>query len=109
MALQPRFISEFEDIYSGYLDRARPLVMNGDWHEKKNRLKFKLKSEDFTHGQNATEGVLETLVIFIDAAEGERDRPGVQPKINSIIKNHITNLKSSRKKRIKGAKEIFSS
>lgn len=81
----PRFLEEYKDIYSGYLDRARSLIVDGYWHLKKNRSSFRTKSEDFTHVQNAAEGVLEALQILLDASEGERSKPGVQPMINSIV------------------------
>lgn len=82
---EPRFLSEYKDIYSGFLERARSLIVDGYWHLKGNRNKFKSKIEDFTHIQNATEGVLEALEILIDTAEGERDKPGVQPMINEVL------------------------
>jgi len=82
---EPRFLAEYKDIYSGFLDRARSLIVDGYWHLKANRLKHKMKGEDFTHVQNATEGVLEALEILLDAAEGKRDKPGVQPLINDIL------------------------
>lgn len=92
---EPRFLAEYKDIYSGFLDRARSLIVDGYWHLKKNRSSFKTKAEDFTHVQNATEGVLEALEILIDAAEGERSKPGVQPLINevlSIINIHLDRI-----------------
>ncbi len=83
--IKPRFVFEFEEIYSEYLDRARSLIVDGYWYEKKYRMDFKSKFDDFKHTQNATEGVIETLNMFIDAAEGERNKPGVQPMINAIL------------------------
>lgn len=82
---EPRFLSEYKDIYSGFLDRARSLIVDGYWHLKGYRAKFGQKEEDFKHIQNATEGVLEALEILIDTAEGERDKPGVQPMINEVL------------------------
>lgn len=81
----PRFLAEYKDIYSGFLDRARSLIVDGYWHLKENRSKFSLKEEDFKHVQNTTENVLEALEILIDTAEGEREKPGVQPYINEIL------------------------
>ena len=81
----PRFLAEYKDIYSGFLGRARSLIVDGYWHLKVNRSKFKSKTEDFAHIQNASEGVLEALEILIDTSEGERDKPGVQPLINAIL------------------------
>ncbi len=97
MAKEPRFLSEFKDIYSDYLDRARSLIVDGYWHLKKNRTQFKLKTEDFTYTQNASEGVLEALEILIGKAEGYRDKPGVQPYINevlAIINIHLDRVKA---------------
>ena len=82
---EPRFLAEYKDIYSGFLDRARSLIVDGYWHLKANRKKHGTKIEDFTHIQNATEGVLEALEILIDISEGKRDKPGVQPLINEIV------------------------
>lgn len=82
---EPRFLAEYKDIYSGFLDRARSLIVEGYWHLKANRNNFKSKIEDFSHVQNATEGVLEALEILIDTSEGERAKPGVQPMINEVL------------------------
>jgi hypothetical protein len=82
---EPRFLHEYKDIYEGFLDRARSLVVDGYWHLKTSRTKHKMKGEDFVHIQNATEGVVDALAILIDAAEGERDKPGVQPMINEVL------------------------
>lgn len=93
---EPRFLHEYKDIYSGFLDRARSLIVDGFWQLKVNRQKFKQKVEDFSHVQNATEGVLEALEILINTAEGERDKPGVQPLINEILSTiniHLDRIK----------------
>ncbi len=82
---EPRFLHEYKDIYSGFLDRARSLIVDGYWHLKGNRSKFTAKVADFGHVQNATEGVLEALEILINTSEGERDKPGVQPMINEVL------------------------
>ena len=82
---EPRFLAEYRDIYSGFLERARSLIVDGYWHLKKYRTSFKSKVEDFGHIQNATEGVLEALEILIDTSEGERTKPGVQPMINEVL------------------------
>lgn len=82
---EPRFLAEYKDIYSGFLSRARSLIVDGYWHLKANRNKHKTKAEDFVHVQNATEGVLEALEILLDAAETKRDKPGVQPMINEVL------------------------
>tara|TARA_R110000868_G_scaffold74337_2_gene214919 strand:- start:42457 stop:45069 length:2613 start_codon:yes stop_codon:yes gene_type:complete len=82
---EPRFLAEYKDIYSGFLGRARSLIVDGYWHLKANRSLFKQKIEDFGHIQSATDGVLEALEILLDAAEGERDKPGVQPMINEVL------------------------
>lgn len=81
----PRFLEEYKDIYQEYLSRTRNLIVDGYWHLKGNRSKFNIKKEDFTHIQNATEGVLEALEILIGQAEGYRDKPGVQPYINEVL------------------------
>lgn len=81
----PRFLAEYKDIYSGYLDRTRSLIVDGYWHLRDNRRAFKLKGEDFSHIQNASEGVLEALEILISQAEGNRDKPGVQVYINEVL------------------------
>lgn len=94
---QPRFIHEYKEIYYEALERTRLLVVDGYWHLKLNRQKFKTKIEDFTHIQNAAEAVLEYLEIFIDASEGERQRPGVQPLIDeilSILNIHLDRINS---------------
>ena len=82
---EPRFLAEYKDIYSGFLDRARSLIVDGYWHLKANRQKHRMKTEDFVHVQSATEGVLEALEILLDAAESKRDKPGVQPMINEVL------------------------
>ena len=40
---EPRFLAEYKDIYSGFLDRARSLIVDGYWHLKSNRSKFNQK------------------------------------------------------------------
>lgn len=80
-----RNLEEFKDIYSGFLERARALIVDGYWHDKKNyRFKFQEKAEDFKHTQNATEGVLEALEILIQKTDGERNKPGVSPFISEV-------------------------
>jgi len=93
---EPRFLAEYRDIYSGFLDRARSLIVDGYWHLKGYRAKFGQKEEDFKHVQTATEAVLEALEILIDTAEGERDKPGVQPLINEVLSTiniHLERIK----------------
>lgn len=93
---EPRFLHEFKDIYQEYLTRTRSLIVDGYWHIKENRLKFKLKAEDFTHIQNATEGVLNALDILIAQSEGYRDKPGVQPYIEQVLSTiniHLDRIK----------------
>lgn len=81
----PKFLHEYKDIYGDYLSRTRSLIVDGYWHVKGYREKFKSKAEDFTHIQNATEGILDALQILIDKADGDRDKPGVQPYINEVL------------------------
>ena len=81
----PRFVEEWKDIYYDALVRTRSLIVDGYWQLKENRQKFKTKTEDFTHIQNASEATLEFLEIFLSMAEGDREKPGVQPLINEIL------------------------
>lgn len=83
--MEPRFLAEYKHIYQDYLTRTRPLIADGYWQLVENRLKFSTKEEDFKHIQNATEGIVEALEIFISKAEGSRDKPGVQVYINEIL------------------------
>lgn len=94
--MEPQFIHEYKEIYGDSLSRARTLIIGGYWHLKKNKLDFKNKIEDFHHIQNTAEGVVESLEIFLDAAEGERGIGGVQPYINEILDTiniHLDRLK----------------
>lgn len=84
---EPRFLSEFKEIWDDHIDRTHSAIVNGYWHLKENRLKFKTKDEDFKHTQRAAEDLLESLEVFIDSAEGYRDKPGVQPYINKLLKS----------------------
>lgn len=96
-----RLLEEYKDIYSGFLKRARSLIVDGYWHLKDNRLKHTLKFDDFNHTQNATEGVLEALEILIQKVEGEREKTGVQPFINSVVDTieiHLKRIKEYYKK-----------
>lgn len=81
----PRFLEEYKDIYYDAFKRTHSLIVDGYWHLKANRTRFKSKIEDFTHIQNATEAGLEFLEILINTAEGQREKPGVQPLINEIL------------------------
>lgn len=81
-----RALEEFKDIYSDFIDRNHSAIVDGYWHLKENRQKFNTKEEDFKHIQNTTEGVLEALQILIETVEGDRDKPGVQPYINQVVK-----------------------
>ena len=91
-----KFIAEYKDIYYEALQRTRSLIVDGYWQLKKNRQQFKSKSEDFSHIQSAAEAVLEYLEIFLDTAEGRREKPGVQPLINEIVSSiniHLQRIK----------------
>jgi hypothetical protein len=94
---EPRFLHEYKDIYQEYLTRTRALIVDGYWQLKENRLKFKTKAEDFTHIQNATEGILDALGILIDQAEGYRDKPGVQPYIEQVLSTINIHLDRTKK------------
>lgn len=80
-----RLLEEYKDIYSGFLERARTLIIGGEWHLKENRQKFKLKKEDFDHTQNAAEAVVDALEALISSVEEERHKPGIQPYINEVL------------------------
>ncbi len=82
---EPGFIAEYNNIYGGFLERARALIVEGYWHLKENRLDHKIKAEDFSHVQSAAEQVVDALQTFIETAEGDRGRTGVQPYINKIL------------------------
>lgn len=92
----PRFLEEYKDIYYDAFKRTHSLIVDGYWHLKANRTRFKTKFEDFTHIQNASEAALDFLEILIDAAEGQREKPGVQPLINEILDTiniHLNRIK----------------
>ena len=96
MTKSPRFLEEYKDIYYDAYKRTHSLIVDGYWHLKANRTRFKTKFEDFTHIQNATEAGLEFLEILINAAEGQREKPGVQPLINEILDTiniHLNRIK----------------
>ena len=87
-----QYLKDFKDRYNGFMERSHSLVVGGYWHLKDNRLKFKRKEEDFSHVQTATMEVVKALKLFIEGVEGERDKPGVQPYINEILKTINTHL-----------------
>ena len=80
-----RALEEYKDIYSGFLGRARDLIVSGHWHLKKNSKFFKAKKEDFDHVQNATEAVVDALETLLEAVDGDRQKPGVQPYIKEVL------------------------
>lgn len=84
---QPRFVHEYKEVWQDHIDRTHNSIVNGYWHHKEYRQKFSQKEEDFKHTQTATEDLLEALGIFVHMAEGERNRPGVQPIITSMMKS----------------------
>ena len=69
-----RLLEEYKDIYSGFLERARSLIVDGHWHFKENRLKFSDKKLDFDHVQNATEAVVDALETLINTVDGDRHK-----------------------------------
>jgi hypothetical protein len=94
---EPRFLAQYKDTWDSYIKTVREAVVNGYWQNSNpNRLKFKVKKEDFDHTQNMTEEMVEALQVLISVSEGHRALPGVQPCIKNLVEGiniHLERIK----------------
>ena len=83
--MQSKDLIKFKKKYEGFLKRSKSLIINSDWHLKKNRKRFSYKAVEFKHSTDCTIQVIKGLDEFLSGVGGERNSVGVQPYINSIV------------------------
>lgn len=86
MAKKSEYLDNFKNLYDDNIQRSRRLIVNTDWYEKKNRLQFEHKIKEFKVATDYTSLILQYLQEFIEECSTvEREMPGVQVYINSIV------------------------
>lgn len=83
---EPRLLQEFKDTWDGHIKRNRTAIIDGYWQTGKYRLDHTEKNSDFKHTQTSAEELLEALSVLLHSVNDLRDKPGVQPYINNVVK-----------------------